>query len=90
MYFPSIVGSLGLVNQGFPVPLNTEFIVGGFYAPGDGGGGTFIWIPPIPSGFSPDGGITFLATNDNQGYFKRIYSGPINSREYLYFYTNKQ
>jgi len=64
------------------VPLNTEFIVGGFYSPGDGGGGTFIWVTPLPSGFVPDGGITFnsITLQSSPGYFKRLYSGPINVR----------
>ncbi|MBS1645520.1 MAG: hypothetical protein JST36_10825, partial [Bacteroidetes bacterium] len=78
MYFETIA----LLTAQNPVPLNTEFIVGGFAAPGDGGGGTFIWIDtgaPIPN---PDGGITFNADDSvaNPGYFQRIFSGPINVR----------
>lgn len=65
-----------------PVPLNTEFIVGGYDNPGDGGGGTFIWMDtgsPIPN---PDGGITFNADvpSTNLGYFQRLFSGSVNVR----------
>ncbi len=78
MYFVSIEGRLGLLAQ-TTVPLNTEFIIGGFYARGDGGGGTFIWIPGATHP-DPDGGIIFNATNDTTGYFQRLFSGPVNVR----------
>ncbi len=67
-----------LIGQN-PVPLNTEFIVGGHSTAGDGGGGTFIWISGSPIN-NEDFGITFNAPNYLNGYFKRLYSGPINAR----------
>ncbi|MBS1628491.1 MAG: hypothetical protein JST27_00385 [Bacteroidetes bacterium] len=64
-----------------PVPLNTEFIVGGYGAHGDGGGGTFIWMDTGALIPNPDGGITFNADDhSNLGYFQRIFSGPVNVR----------
>lgn len=79
MYIDTIAS---LIAQN-PVPLNTEFIVGGFSKPGDGGGGTFIWIPvnpPNPFPLLDDGGIILYAPNYSFGYFQRIFSGPINVR----------
>ena len=84
MYFESIAD---LLVQN-PLPANTEFIVGGFYRAGDGGGGTFIWIggPDADVGLL-DNGIIFNRDltnipfpNNQTGYFQRIYSGPINVR----------
>ena len=68
----------------FPIPAE-EFVVAGYYAEGDGGGGTFVWVPQaIQNG---DDGIVFLHPNDTHpngpggsGYFQRQYSGPINVR----------
>ncbi|HYD21317.1 MAG TPA: hypothetical protein VEB40_07585 [Flavipsychrobacter sp.] len=78
MYFASIAS---LVAQPFPIP-STEFIVGGFYKPGDGGGGTFMWYePPLGTTWpAQDLGIIFYSPNDSDGYFQRIYSGPVNVR----------
>ncbi len=91
MYFEAIVPpppspspppALSLLTAQNPVPLNTEFVVGGYDKLRDGGGGTFIWIPvdttvtPLPP---EDLGIIFWGADPN-GYFMRIYSGPINVR----------
>lgn len=42
--------------QTVPIPVASgEYIIGGYYSEGDGGGGTFIWVPvSITSG---DGGM---------------------------------
>jgi hypothetical protein len=50
---------------------------------GDGGGGIFVWIN-VPSGPMPadDRGIIVHNANNTLGYFKRVYSGPINVRWY--------
>lgn len=80
MYFATIP----LLRAQNPVPLNTEFLVGGHTNAGDGGEGTFIWIPSVPSTaprpFPDDDGITLWSTLDTSGYFKRVFSGPINVR----------
>ena len=57
MYIPDIAS---LLTVPFPVSPD-EFIVAGYYAPGDGGGGTFVWIiPPIGGSIPPDDdGIIF-------------------------------
>src|SRR5690606_38593892 len=52
---------------------------------GDGGGGTFVWVPTSVSPLlNDDEGIAIRldpgSTFDNQGYFNRLYSGPINVR----------
>ncbi len=61
-----------------------EYVVAGFYAPGDGGGGTFVWIPDSVAPALPkdEGIVWYLATNPSGslGCFKRLYSGPINVR----------
>lgn len=82
MYLETIADLLALP---FPIPPNTEFIVGGFYKAGDGGGGTFIWVlnNVIPHDLDEDGGIVFYSLdpfNDPLGYFQRVFSGPINVR----------
>lgn len=80
MYFDTINQ---LRNQPTPIPLNTEFIVSGYDTPGDGGEGTFIWVsvpPPASLPYPDDDGIIILSPNDSSGYFKRVFSGPINVR----------
>ena len=59
-----------------------EYIVGGYSTPGDGGGGTFVWIPTtyLPPSSMEDGGTTFRHSPNTYGYFQRLYSGPINVR----------
>ena len=68
--------------QNVPTPVATgEYILGGYSSEGDGGGGTFVWVPVAPANLpNADDGIIFHHSNDNQGYFKRIYSGPLNVR----------
>lgn len=68
-------------------PPAEEYIVSGFYYPGDGGGGVFVWVPnTVTTPYMGDDGGIIIATNIplnplyHQGYFKRIYSGPINVR----------
>ena len=82
MYVSAISNDLGSTTWGSgftgPFSTTTEYIVGGFYAPGDGGGGIFVWIPTAIT--TPDGGITINNANDTAGHFKRIYSGPLNVR----------
>lgn len=64
-------------------PPNGEYIVAGYFAPGDGGGGTFVWVPTT-SPLADDGGIVIRTPSGSygytHGYFKRLYSGPINVR----------
>lgn len=83
MYFDTISD----LKNAFPttLPPNGEYIVGGYFAVGDGGGGTFVWVltsPTLPP--ADDGGIIIQldsnASYHNSGYFKRIYSGSINVR----------
>lgn len=74
MYFNTIAA---LTAQN-PVPPNTEFVVGGYTFTGDGGGGTFIWIPTPPA-LPDDGGVILYAADPN-GYFQRLFSGPVNVR----------
>lgn len=60
-----------------------EFVVAGYYSEGDGGGGTFVWVPTAVSSSLLDGGVAFPHPADSSGasgYFKRLYSGPINVR----------
>ena len=84
MYFDTISN----LKNGFAssIPANGEYVVSGYYYPGDGGGGTFVWVPvstqtPL---LGDDGGIVIRTDSSspgiNSGYFKRIYSGPINVR----------
>ncbi|MBS1775058.1 MAG: hypothetical protein JSS64_02120 [Bacteroidetes bacterium] len=82
MYIPDINTLIHLTPT-----VAEEYVVAGFYSPGDGGGGTFIWEPINPPGsITPpkeDKGIVFYLNGDklgSLGYFKRIYSGPINVR----------
>ena len=79
MYVSAIFNDLGstVYGSGFTGPFSPtdEYVVGGFYTPGDGGGGIFVWIPFATTA---DGGITINNANYTAGHFKRIYSGPIN------------
>src|SRR5690606_28622026 len=70
----------------FPSVPAGEYVIGGYYAEGDGGGGTFVWIVN-PNPLTPlytDGGIAVAHPSDptpgTEGHFKRLYSGPINVR----------
>lgn len=83
MYFNTIDD----LRNGFPgsVPTTGDYIVGGYFSEGDGGGGTFVWVPISTSSLLPDDhGISIRTKSSSpgyfQGYFKRIYSGPINVR----------
>lgn len=62
-------------------PTMEEFIVAGYYKSGDGGGGVFTWVPNTTPP-ADDHGIIIRGSGglNSQGYFKRIYSGPINVR----------
>ncbi|MBS1590383.1 MAG: hypothetical protein JST52_12300, partial [Bacteroidetes bacterium] len=86
MYFDTI-NDLRIAFSSITIaPSNGEYIIAGYFHPGDGGGGTFIWVPvtPITPLLSNDGGIVIRTPSgskgENQGYFKRIYSGSINVR----------
>jgi hypothetical protein len=71
------------LSSAFPGPFSTttEYVVGGHYSPGDGGGGVFVWIVPGTAPFpAADGGIIIHNPNNTNGYFKRIFSGPVNVR----------
>lgn len=61
------------------IPSDPEFIVGGYFKAGDGGGGTFIWVP-TPSPYPQDFGIIFFSPFVSGGYYQRIFSGPVNVR----------
>lgn len=83
MYFDTIQD----LKNSFPgtnVPANTEFVVAGYHAQGDGDGGTFVWVPNSVNVLSPDDGIVFSPHSScldyGSGHFKRLYSGPINVR----------
>lgn len=78
MYLPDINS---LRNLPYPFPVE-EYIIAGYFTSGDGGGGTFTWVVP-PTGVSvpiDDKGIIIRNLNNSSGYFKRLYSGPINVR----------
>ena len=54
-----------------------ELFIGGYYARGDGGGGTFYW--DSASTDADDAGITILPTgHTGAGRWKRSYSGAVN------------
>ena len=84
MYFDSI----NALRTAFPtpsIPTNGEYIVGGYAGPGDGGGGTFVWVPATYATIQPDDdGIAIRTpagtTAHSLGYFLRQFSGPINVR----------
>lgn len=87
MYFDNIAQLLAAYPNYASVPTNTEFHIGGRWQTGDGGGGTFVWVPASQYISTPplngDGGIDFRCANDlsaSFGYFKRVFSGPINVR----------
>jgi len=79
MYLDKIVDLRNLTS----LSSGKDYVVAGYFKPGDGGEGTFVWIddtaPP-----ADDGGIIIRNTQTisplPSGYFKRIYSGPINVR----------
>jgi hypothetical protein len=50
-------------------------IVGGYHAPGDGGGGTFAWNSTITTG---DNILTIQPTGVFTGAWVRIFDGPVN------------
>jgi hypothetical protein len=73
MYVDNIVTVMkGLINP----PTGEEIIAAGYNTLGDGGGGTFIWVPGTPT---DDGGIN-IKNNAATGHFKRLFSGTINAR----------
>lgn len=80
MYLPDINALRGITS--LPTPME-EFLVSGHFTSGDGGGGIFTWVditvsPPM---MPDDGGIVIVSPAlASLGYFKRIYSGPINVR----------
>lgn len=77
MYFATIA----LLRAQTLIPTNTEFIVGGHSLAGDGGGGTFIWVTTAPPPTLPDDdGIIIHPPSAINGYFMRLFSGPINVR----------
>lgn len=63
-------------NFSGPFSPSQEYIVGGYYTPGDGGGGIFVWL--ASSAVADDGII--INNPFTSGHFKRIYSGPLNVR----------
>lgn len=83
----NIFSTIGIVSAPGDLRLNkgvagARALVSGFWDIGDGGGGTFDWIvdasPP-----ADDGGIIIVPTpTPIEGYWKRNFSGPINSRWY--------
>jgi len=83
MYFDSIND----LKNGFSssIPLNCKYIVAGYYQEGDGGDGTFVWVPITTSPLKNDDYGIIIRTDPSspgyiKGYFKRLYSGPINVR----------
>ena len=56
---------------------NEQIVMGGYYAPGDGGGGTFFWDPTSSTG---DDGITIIVpTGSTTGRWLRIYDPGVIS-----------
>ena len=56
---------------------NEQIVMGGYYAPGDGGGGTFYWDPTSSTG---DDGITIIVpTGSSTGRWLRIYDPGVIS-----------
>lgn len=83
MYFDTIQD----LKNAFPLakPTDGEYVVGGYWAIEDGGGGTFVWVDISKSTLlNEDYGIIIWTDSSSpgyaQGYFKRIYSGSINVR----------
>ena len=82
MYFDSI----NALRTAFPtpnIPTNGEYLVAGYAGPGDGGGGTFVWVPATYAAIKDDDdGIAIRTplgtTAHSLGYFQRVFSGPIN------------
>lgn len=74
MIFNSIAALQG--NLTTPQP-NELCQVLGYWAPGDGGGGDFIWNA---SATTDDGGTIIKQNNIATGRWKRKYSGPVNIR----------
>jgi hypothetical protein len=72
MYYNTVSAMLGA-----PTPIaNEEIIVAGYHSAGDGGGGTFIWVPgPL----TDDGGI-HLQNTAATGHYLRLFSGTVNAR----------
>ena len=71
------VDNIAIVMKGLTTaPVGEEIIAAGYNNQGDGGGGTFIWIPGIPT---DDGGI-HIKNNASTGHFKRLFSGTVNAR----------
>lgn len=59
------------------LPDGSYVIIAGFYAKGDGGGGTFVYST---SSSATDNGGTIIAPNVGSGRFIRVYEGAINIR----------
>jgi len=55
-----------------------QIVVSGHTRADDGGGGTFVW--QADSSTPVDGGLVFDADERGPGRWKRIYSGPVDSR----------
>ncbi|MEC5143943.1 hypothetical protein [Chitinophaga sp. 212800010-3] len=75
MYVKSILTMMSIPTP----PLNEEVTAGGYFNEGDGGGGTFIWVP-VTTLPVLDQGIHIKHNTRTDGYFLRLYSGSISAR----------
>ena len=74
--FTNVVNIAALKLLGSAISDNDSVTVLGYYAEGDGGGGTFFW--DASSTATDDGGTIIQATGVTTGRWIRVYSGPIN------------
>jgi hypothetical protein len=62
-----------------PPAIETIAVVAGYHAPGDGGGGMFVWQPGVTD--KPDGGLVVGPVRTGQpGRWRRVHDGPISVR----------
>lgn len=60
------------------LPDQGTIVLDGYYAQGDGGGGTFFWDPSSSTG--DNGGTIIVPTGSTTGRWLRIWSGTVNVR----------
>lgn len=80
LWVDSISGSApnlyGVIGSNLSATSQPVVVVGGYRAPGDGGGGIFYWDATMSTG--DNGGTIIVPTGSITGRWKRVYSGPVN------------